>query len=122
MIYIDWRDLEVSKRLNDGDVVQVNYEDISPNATEFILEQADHKTWWKGVQLLDNTDSQIGFVEVQNGTKSAGPIRVQSGDIEVGGHLVLWKGKLFGVHTPMYLLADMEHVKGKRVTFRWVAD
>ena len=34
----------------------------------------------------------------------------------------MWKAKTFGVHTPMYGLADLEHIKGKRVTFRWIAD
>lgn len=122
MIYIDWRDLEVSKRLNDGDVITLTYEDIDATNSEFLLELPPHKAWWKGVQLLDNTDGQMGFLEVQDGNKLAGPLVVLSSDIEVGGHLVLWKAKAFGVHTPMYVLADLEHVNGKRVKFRWVAD
>jgi hypothetical protein len=32
------------------------------------------------------------------------------------------KAKTFGVHTPMYGLADLERIKDKRVTFRWIAD
>ena len=122
MIFIDWGDVEVSKRLNDGDIITVSFEDIDPNTSEFILELAPHKTWWKGLQLLDNTDGQMDFIEVQDQTKLAGPITVPSGDIEVGGHVVLWKAKIFGIHTPMYLLAGLERVKGKRDTFRWVAD
>jgi len=122
MIFIDWGDLERSWRLNDGDIVSASFEDIAANTAEFVLELAPHKTWWKGVQLLDNTDGQIGFLEVENGTNMAGPLGVSIRDINVGGHIVLWKAKAFGIHTPMYLLTDLEHVNGKRVTFRWSAD
>jgi hypothetical protein len=122
MLPIDWSDLEISERLNDRDVITVRYEDIDPNTSEFVIELARHKNWWKGIQLLDNTDGQMGFIEVENGTKSAGPLAVPSSDIKTGGRIILWKAKTFGVHTPMYVLANIEHVKGKRVTFRWVAD
>ena len=122
MIFIDWGDLENSKRLNDGDVVTVSFQDIDPNTSEFNLVLAPHKTWWKGVSLLDNTDGQMGLIEVQDRKKNAGPISVPASDIEVGGHIILWKAKAFGVHTPMYMLADLERVKGKGVTFRWVSD
>src|SRR6266478_2208577 len=91
MIFIDWGDLENSKRLNDGDVVTVRFEDIDPNTSEFNLELAPHKTWWKGVSLLDNTDGQMGLIEVQDRKKNAGPISAPASDIEVGGHVVLWK-------------------------------
>jgi hypothetical protein len=44
LIFIDWNDVEVSRRLNDGDVITAN---ISPagdaNNTEYILELAP--TW-----------------------------------------------------------------------------
>jgi hypothetical protein len=122
MNLITWRDLEVSKRLHDGDVVSVRFDDIADGAVELALELAPHKTWWKGVQLLDSTNGQVGFVEVQDGTKSAGPISAAAVDIETGGHIVLWKAKTFGVHTPMYELAGIERIRGKRVTFHWSVD
>jgi predicted thioesterase len=123
MIFIDWNDLEVSKRLNDGDVVSVKYESLgNTNTSDFVLELAQHKTWWKGVQVLDNTDAQIGFLEVSDSNKLSKPLEVNAVDIGVGGHIVLWKAKTFGVHTPMYVIADLERVKGKKVTFHWSAD
>ena len=36
----------------------------------------------------------------------AGPDAVPSGDLTTGGHLIMWKAKMFGVHTPMYGLAE----------------
>ncbi|MDF5731157.1 MAG: hypothetical protein PUP92_24940 [Rhizonema sp. PD38] len=123
MIFIDWNDLEVSKRLNDGDVVSVKIENIgTTNTSKFVLELAQHKTWWKGVQLLDNTDGQIGFLEVSDNNKLSNTLEANTVDIEVGGHIVLWKAKTLGVHTPMYAIADLERVRGKKVTFHWSAD
>ncbi|MGH3909725.1 MAG: hypothetical protein ACRDRM_02745 [Pseudonocardiaceae bacterium] len=122
MIYIDWGDVETSKRLQDGDVVELTTTDAAPGTTEFELVLAPHKKWWKGLQILDNTDGQIAFLEVQDNNKTAGPISVPSGDIQVGGKVVLWKAKTFGIHTAMYILSDLEVKAGKRVSFRWIAD
>jgi hypothetical protein len=123
MIFVDFGDVLVSKRLADGDVVSATITDlVDPNETQIALELADHKTWWKGVQALDNSDGQIGFLEVQDKNKGPVELSVRSGDIEVGGKLCLWKAKTFGVHTPMYVIADMERLKGKRCVFRWIAD
>jgi hypothetical protein len=122
MIFIDWSDVEQSKRLQDGDVVSATTEDATPATTQFELDLAPHKTWWKGLQVLDNTDAQIGFLEVQDDNKMSEVLSVPSADIEVGGKLVLWKAKMFGVHTPMYVLADLEAKAGQKVIFRWSAD
>lgn len=122
MIFIDWGDIEASWRLQDGDVVMATEEDIDPNTTEFKLVLAPHKNWWKGLQLLDNTDAEIGFIEVHDSIKESDTLSVASSDIRVGGKLILWKAKMFGVHTPMYILADLERKQGKKVTLRWIAD
>jgi hypothetical protein len=123
MIPIDWHDLEVSLRLNDGDVVSVTYSPAAdPNTIEIDLALAAHKTWWKEVQMVDNTGAEVFRLEVHDGSKQAGPAAAQAVDVEVGGSINLWKAKAFGVHTPMYTLADLEYVRGKRVSFRWSAD
>jgi len=46
MIFIDWGDVEQSKRLQDGDVVSATTEDASPGTTQFELDLAPHKSWW----------------------------------------------------------------------------
>jgi hypothetical protein len=122
MFHIGWSDLEASKPLHDGDVVSVRFDDIADGAVELALELAPHTTWWKRAQLLDSTDRQLGLVEVWDGRKSDGPISAAAVDIETGGHIVLWKAKPFGMHTPTYILADIERIRGKRVTFHWAAD
>lgn len=123
MIFIDWNDLEVSKRLNDGDVINVSKEDLGdPSVSQFVLQLSPHKDWWKGLQLLDNTDAQIAFIEVQAPQREASTDPISQNDIAVGGKLVLWKAKTFGIHTPMYILADLERVAGQKVTLQWNAD
>jgi hypothetical protein len=120
--FLDWGDLERSQRLPDRDVISVTYHDIDPGTTEFELELAPPLDWWKGIQVLNGTNAQVTFVECQGRGGHAGPNGVPSGDLVTGGHMVLWKAKTFGVHTPMYGFADLEHVRGKRVTLRWIAD
>jgi hypothetical protein len=120
--FLDWSDLERSQRLPDRDVVSVSYDDIDPDTTEIALQLARPLDWWKGIQTLNGTNAQIAFTEAEGRDGAAGPDAVPSGDLATGGHLVMWKAKTFGVHTPMYALADLEHIKGKRVTFRWIAD
>jgi hypothetical protein len=122
MIFIDWGDVETSHRLQDGDVLRVTYEDLGdPGQVELWLVRAPHINWWKGLQLLDNTDGQIGFLEGQDSEPDAGPLNTQTVDIATGGKIVLWKAKAFGIHTPMYILQGMEHLAGKRARFRWSA-
>lgn len=125
MIFIDWGDVFVSKRLADGDVVTASDEGAAEaGKTEFGMELAPHKTWWKGTQVLDNTDGQIAFLEVQDANKGPSWQAIDNRDIEVGGKIILWKAKMFGVHTPMYALAGLEdeRVRGKRILLRWSAD
>ena len=122
MIFIDWADLETSRRLQDGDVVTAIESDIAPGQIEFVIELAPHKDWWKGAQLLDNTDVQVGFVETQGFGGVSEVLSSAAVDVVVGGKLILWKAKLFGVHTPLYVIADLERKVGKRITLRWSAD
>lgn len=124
LIAIDWNDVKTARRLQDNDVVTATFTDIAnPNAIEFVLEMAPQRDFWKGLEVLDNGDARIGMLEVAGKkSKPVGPLVVPAIDVEVGGHLVLWKGKIFNIHTPMYILSDLEQAKGKRVTFRWSSD
>jgi len=120
--FLDWGDLERSQRLPDRDVVSVRYDDIDPNTTEIALELAPPLDWWKGIQTLNGTNGEIAFTQCEGRDATAGPDGTPSGDLITGGHLIMWKAKTFGVHTPMYALAGLEQIRGKRVTFRWIAD
>jgi hypothetical protein len=119
---IDWDDIEVSERLDDGDVVSLTMQDIEPNVLEICLELAPHIAWWKGVEVYDNSNRLISSIECQANLKEAGPIRIDLRDIRKGSKIWLCKAKEAGVHSPKYQLAYLEHKKGKRLTFRWSAD
>jgi hypothetical protein len=124
LIPITWNDLAGGhQRLPAGDEILATEEDIDPNTTEFVLELANYLDWWKGVQLLNDTNEEIGFIEVKGKRSSpAGPITVASSDINVGGKIILCKAKMFGLHTGIYALTELACKQGKRVTFRWSAD
>ncbi len=122
MIIIDWGDLLVNRRLQDNDVVTAT---LSPNGTDdtqISLNLARPLTWWKGIQVLNNSDAQMAFVECQGLNGQAGPAVIPSGDLDVGAKLVLWKAKIFGIHTPMYIIAGLEALRGQNVNLRWQAD
>lgn len=117
---ITWTDLQ-GGRLRDGDVITSRETPIDGQYTEFVVELADWKTWWKGIKLLDATQAQVGLAEVHDGVKVSDAIRVRSADLPTMS-LTLAKAKLAGVHTDMYTLSELQQKAGRRVTLRWTAD
>src|SRR4051794_8862646 len=122
MIIIDWGDLLVNRRLYDNDVITATLNANGTDQTQFSLNLARPLTWWKGIQILNNSDAEIAFVQCQGRDGQAGPQAVPSGDLDVGAKLVLWKAKLFGIHTPMYIIAGLEVLRGQDVNLRWQSD
>lgn len=123
---ISWQDLETTKRLWDNDNITVL--PLTPidnsNEIEIAIELAPHKTWWKGIQVLDDNGSFVTEVGVQDRTKIAS-VRVPARQLlSPGGYLVFGKAKLFGVHTWMYRLATggLDQLAGQRAHFYWYAD
>ncbi|MEE1834918.1 hypothetical protein [Streptomyces sp. SP17KL33] len=116
---IEWADLEAGKRLPD-DQIRLRITDFDEeDITLFRLSLLGAVNWWKGIEIKNSGGQLVSFVE------ATGP---QVGTTEVvwdaiqGGTIVLWKAGVFGIHTPMYHVDVPDHVKGKRLSFRWVAD
>jgi hypothetical protein len=103
-IVFNWQQLAEGRpvRLQDGDLIEITTEDFASDRTQVTLSQAPHLDWWKGCALEDGHGHQMGFVEVEGGMKYAEMPALDSQGLTVSGRLVLWKAKLFGVHTPMY--------------------
>jgi hypothetical protein len=123
---ISWNDVEVTKRLRDGDSIEL--QPLTPidnqDEIEIVLELAPHKNWWKGIAILDDAGSTIAEIGVQDRNKVAS-VRVQARQLlQPGGFLILGKAKAFGVHTGMYRLATAgrDQMRGQRVHFFWYAD
>lgn len=122
MIIIDWGDLLVNRRLQDNDVVTALLQPNNAGVTRISLYLARPLTWWKGIQVLNNTDAEIAFIQCQGRDGTAGPVEIPSGDLDVGAKMVLWKAKIFGIHTPMYVIAGLEQLAGQDLQLRWQAD
>ncbi|MFD1536524.1 hypothetical protein [Nonomuraea guangzhouensis] len=118
LIRISRNDLLNGHRMHDGDVIYLTETPAPPGTTEVRVSTAPHGLWWKGVQVTDDTDRQICFVET-GGADQAG---FDSRSVQTGGSIVLWKAKMFGVHTPMYVIPTGDlSPDAKCFTFHWAA-
>jgi len=109
--------------LPDGDRILLFVNDHSPSCPDGSIEiglELYNVAWWKGVQLNDGTvlaqcqDAQISSLSAVGWDffRTAQPIQ-------------LWKAKMFGVHTPMYVIMDALPTgmrAGGRYVFIWEAD
>ncbi|WP_188191733.1 hypothetical protein [Nonomuraea sp. SYSU D8015] len=119
LIRISRNDLVHAHRLRDGDVVYLTETPAPPGTTEVRISMAPHGLWWKGVQVTDDADRQICFVETDGETYAS----FDSRSVQTGGSIVLWKAKAFGVHTPMYVVPTGDlSPDAKCFTFHWAAD
>jgi hypothetical protein len=85
---------------------------------------------WKDVELFDGTNAFRGAAWVQD-SKKTDTVSVPNSAL-AGGHLMLKKAKMFGIHTNMYLLEDrgspptvpsgvLTMMANRNVTLNWVA-
>ncbi|UBU11804.1 hypothetical protein [Nonomuraea gerenzanensis] len=119
LMRINRNDLVNAHRLRDGDVLHLTETPAQPGTTEIRITTAPHSMWWKGVQVTDETDRQLCFVEA-DGDRYAS---FESRAVQAGGAIVLWKARMFGEHTPMYLIPIGElSPDGKCFNFHWAAD
>ena len=117
-----WDQLVGSSRiLQDGDELRLDQVELPGGGTEVVLAQAAHKTWWKGVGLEDSSGAQIDFVDVEGGRKVSRAMVLDPQALDFA-RLVLWKAKLFGAHTAMYVTSNLRGLAGKRTTINWLAD
>lgn len=119
LMRIGRNDLTSAHRLRDGDVLYLTETPAPPGTTEIRLSMAPHCMWWKGIEVTDETDRQICFVEAE-GDRHA---MFESRSVQGGGAIVLWKARMFGEHAPMYVIpiSDLSP-DGKCLTFHWAAD
>ncbi|HUR07148.1 MAG TPA: hypothetical protein VM347_31700, partial [Nonomuraea sp.] len=63
LIRISRNDLLNGHRMRDGDVIYLTETPAPAGTTEVRVSAAPHSQWWKGVQVTDDSDRQICFVE-----------------------------------------------------------
>jgi hypothetical protein len=123
LIRVSRNDLLNGHRMRDGDVIYLTETPAPAGTTEVRVSTAPHGLWWKGVQVSDDSDRQICFVETGGaGALAADHAGFDSRSVQTGGCIVLWKAKMFGVHTPMYVIpiGDLSP-DAKCFTFHWAA-
>jgi hypothetical protein len=89
--------------------------------TEVSLKLVGAVNWWKGLELKNDGDQQVAFIEASGRSGTGGPLDYPFDAIE-GGWIILWKAKFAGIHTPMYRLAVDDRMLGQKLNFRWTAD
>jgi hypothetical protein len=111
-------DLDGQTTLPDGDVIRLEQGPSNAGSDQIeIALQLEGVSWWKGIQL----DNIILCQAQDNQTYSASYVSFAEFESR---NLNLWKAKLFGVHTPMYTVADA-HTQmqgGNAYTFVWLLD
>ncbi len=88
---------------------------------ELELETSPSVTWWKALEVRSVSDELLARVEMQD--SDHGPRSVTlDGALLRGARLVLAKAKIFGIHTGMYELRDLDAHLGQRLHFLWQRD
>lgn len=97
--------------------MQVTKNACSPEYIRIGLMLGPGVTWWKGIQL-----DEIVVVQCQ-GTQNYSVSQVGY-EVFKSRHLNFWKAKFFGVHTPMYTVADAITTMqgGNQYIFKWLKD
>jgi hypothetical protein len=88
---------------------------------EFQLETAPSVTWWKALEVRSASDQLLARVEMQDNDHGPRSVAVD-GTLLRGARLVLAKAKLFGIHTGMYELRDLDTHLSQRLHFIWQRD
>jgi hypothetical protein len=118
-IQVEFAQLNGQTQLADGDriAVQVTKNACSEAYIMIGLRLSTNITWWKGIQL-----DEIVMVQCQD-SQNFSVSQVGYEDFK-NRHLNFWKAKFFGVHTPMYTVADALAVMepGNQYIFEWLKD
>ncbi len=122
---ITWQDINVYGRFWDNDFIRVVAQENLPdqNSVQIVLELAPHLSWAKEIQIRDDNGALIKRLHVQDSRKTD-EAAVAADQILTNGSLLFAKAKFLGFMTGMYVLptAGQNELKGKRTTFRWMAD
>lgn len=113
---------DFSHPLSVEDTVSLDESAIADGSSvQFVLESAPVVTWWKALELHAPDDHIIRSVETQDANH--GPQSMSASATELrGARLVLAKAKIFGIHTGMYELRNLDTELGNNLHFVWETD
>jgi len=108
-------------RTYDGDFITMAETDLGDPATVEISLSQPYNTWWKQIEVMAG-DSVIASLWCGNDRHDDGPFQIPVSRLREGGHLRFWKAKLFGAHTAMYDVYELDQKAGKSLHFEWLDD
>jgi hypothetical protein len=88
---------------------------------ELELETAPEVTWWKALEVQTPGGAPLMWVETQDADHGPNLIVVPASLLPFT-KLVLAKAKVFGIHTGMYELYNLDAHSGRRLRFLWQRD
>jgi hypothetical protein len=112
----------VTDNASDGDVIRLRESDDQPSNRLVIVLTSEVK-WWKGIEVYDQNGNLLGAVYTSG--KATGPITtsISLDGVDLSQSNITWlKAKLFGVHTGMYIINNIESKRGKTLNFTWHKD
>jgi len=124
MDVIDWQALAESRKISDGDRINYNRE-----ASDFwiviTLGLASPGMWWKGIEVFDKSGGSIKRVETSTNEGRHSVVLDTNDQMARAreGFIVLSKAKMFGVHTPVHVLTNLDqHLTIGTHNFTWLDD
>jgi hypothetical protein len=100
--------------------LEISAHDSGP-LLELVLETAPDVTWWKALEVRSLSGELLARVETHDADHGPEVATVEA-SLLPGARLVLAKAKVFGAHTGMYELRDLDAHVGERLRFRWQRD
>lgn len=93
----------------------------APGTLDIVLDSDPAVTWWKGIELHDAADRVIHQIETQDSNDGPHTMTATAAELR-GARLLIMKAKLFGVHTGMYELHNLDSQIGRKLHFSWLND
>ena len=92
-----------------------------PGRVTIRLEAGPNVTWWKELAIYDCRGNRLAQDYTQNGQHTTVWFSFATSDI-AGGSIVLSKAKLFGIHTVIYQMPQLEKADGQSWEVYWGSD
>ena len=116
---ISWSDFP---SLSDFDVFDFTDLGGTPGSLTITLTTPTAITWWKALQLFNKASGDfVREVSLQDSNHGPVTLTVSSSELTTT-NLVLAKAKMFGRHTGMYEIQELDEKAGRSITLNWKAD
>ena len=104
----------------DRDRIDVGiYNDQNIGTNQIRVSLSSQVTWHKEIKGIDNNNQWMGAVFTQDDQKGSNDMVL---DLNMLKSLIFGKAKMFGAHTDMYELDNLQQFAGMTLSFMWIYD